>query len=123
MSLISWKTPVDVKYLDPDDEQAALVLMLTRDSASIAQWEGMTVIKHKQQVVQVRKDIRGTRILINIGHKPEMDHCICPLHKESDVCISANGKMNYTIDEITELNLVVKEAYGVYTNIMNVDKE
>jgi len=107
-------------YLDSDDEQAALMLMLTRDSSTIALWEGK-VTNHKGHVmVQVRKNLNGVSILINIGYKQEMGYRLHPMSKDRDVAISANGKANYTIDEITELNLVVKEAYGVYTNLQAI---
>lgn len=123
MSLIKWNSEVEISYLDKDDEQQALMLMLGRDYSSISQWEGTVVNKNligntKAKCVQVRKVMHGTNILIDIGLTNQMLYKINGISTESIVTISANGKMNYTIDEITELNLVIKEAYGVYCNLM-----
>jgi hypothetical protein len=127
MSLIKWNSEVEVSYQDKDDEQQALMLMLSRDYSSISQWQGkLTKTKlflgTKEISVQVRKQIHGTNILIDIGIKNEMHNKFGRLDKESLVAISASGKMNYTIDEITELNLVIKEAYGVYCNLTEKQK-
>lgn len=122
MSLITWEPGVEVVYDDKDDEQQALMLMLTRDASEIAQWSGKVVNVKVQSTgskvkrVQVRKQMGtfGTNVLIDIGPKEEMHYHVTRLPSDADISISANGKMNYTIDEITELNLVIKEAYGVY---------
>jgi hypothetical protein len=124
MSLVNWESGVSITYDDKDDEQQALMLMLTRDYTSISQWTGKVVTKkftgRKHKSVQLRKQMHGTNILIEIGIKAEMGYNIGQLAKESLICVSASGRMNYSLDEITELNLVIKEAYSVYCNL---DKE
>lgn len=127
MSLIKWESDVEVVYNDKDDEQQALLLMLTRDFSSIECWTGE--VKQKKVVGQakvtrvlVRKNLQGTSVLIDIGVKDHHRYIKSPFASQADpdsiISISANGKMNYTLDEITELNLVIKEAVGVYKNLI-----
>jgi hypothetical protein len=127
MSLITWTSDVKITYQEKDDAQQALMIMLSRDYDKISQWEGklvkQTLIGNtKVTCVQVRKVIHATNVLISIGITDQMLYNRHALNKESLICISANGKMNYTIDEITELNLVIKEAYGVYCNLTEEQK-
>lgn len=127
MSLINWDTNVNVSYREKDDAEQALMIMLSRDYDTISHWEGKIVNaslmdSSKATHVQVRKMIHATNVLINIGVTNQMCYKLHALNKESLVSISANGKMNYTIDEITELNLVIKEAYSVYCNLTEGQK-
>lgn len=123
MSLITWAGNVKVSYPDKDDKQQALLLMLSREHSEIAQWSGE--IKTQKVVggkpvkrVKVRKQIHGSNVLIDIGIKDFHTYAtnIFRQHPSSEslISVSANGKMNFTFDEITELNLVIKEAFGVY---------
>lgn len=132
MSLIKWDSDVEVVYEDKDAEQEALLLMLTRDFSSIECWTGE--VKQKKVVGQskvtrvlVRKNLQGTSVLIDIGIKDQHRYVKNPFATRADpdsiISISANGKMNYTLDEITELNLVIKEAVGVYKNLIAKEEE
>jgi len=132
MSLISWTGNVKVSYPDKDDEQQALLLMLTRDHSTIELWSGE--IKTQKVVgskpvkrVKVRKQIHGSNVLIDIGIKDFHNYAtnVFRPHPSSDtlISVSANGKMNFTFDQITELNLVIKEAYGVYLQQLKQEQE
>ena len=126
MSLINWKTDVTVSYLDEDDKEQALLLMLTRNQSEIEQWTGEVTSqkilgKKNSTRVKVRKQLQGTNILIDIGLKdmhqsPTNRLSVRTVNSSSLICLSANGKMNYTIDE---LNLVIREAYSVYQSMIN----
>lgn len=115
MSLINWTSAVKIEYDDSDDEQQALLHMLARPASNIERWEGKVKrkmdpsTKQKRNVIEVRKNIDGIAVLVAID----------PLLSRTnrDVIISANGKMFFTVDEVAELNLVVKEAYSAFKSL------
>lgn len=117
MTFVEWKQPVEIVLNDESLSQLSLAI-LSQDS-NVPRWQGSVVRKKSSATfpyvrVQLRNSFAGTNILIDIGVKPEHTGAYRALPVNKLISISANGRMHFTLEEISSMNCAIAEATGVY---------
>lgn len=114
-TIVQWDTAEEIKTTSNYERDAQLLEGILKLKPGNP-WIG-TINKNKM-VIELRKRLRDSHVLITIGqHKHHLDD------PDRNVCISANGKMFFTEEELNEMNLAVLEAKNVYENMFREQVE
>lgn len=125
MSIVKWdeKIPVNTKSGDGAKDEDLLYGMLSLDNDS--SWSGLINSKKGMHTVELRNTFWSAQFLIVIGEIEDMQPGSLygrTIPKHRNVQISMNGKSHMTIDEVTEMNLAIREGCNVLKNFLEEPK-